>query len=141
MTLIINYYFESCVKSHSHELMGHVTNRWWGANKLEGVNFHIFIFSICHSWLMTKWCGHPIIIIMIKKSLEVIWYEHKKPYPPPPPTYIPTYLPMCPPTHPPTSSTYQLAYPPFIFYLLQPAYLPTSYLSSYNLPTTYFIIL
>jgi hypothetical protein len=23
MTLIINYYFESCVKSHTHVLMGH----------------------------------------------------------------------------------------------------------------------
>jgi len=81
------------IKSHSHILMGHVTGRWWGGNKMEGVNFH-------HLWLMTKWCGHPIVITMIKKLLEVIWYEHKQPYPPP--TYLSTHLLMY----------YLLTYPP-----------------------------
>jgi hypothetical protein len=33
-----------CVKIHSHILVGHVINRWWSGNKMEGVNFHHFYF-------------------------------------------------------------------------------------------------
>jgi hypothetical protein len=114
--------------------------------------FIIFISSIWHPWLMTKWRGHPIVIIIIKKWLQVIWYEHRQPYPltylctylftyPPThaPTHLPTYPPMHPTTHPPIGT-----YPP-THLLHQPTYLPTyllfpifynpliSYLSSYHL--------
>jgi hypothetical protein len=114
------------VKSHSHILMGHVTSRWWGGNKMEGVNFH-------HLWLMTKWCGHPIVITMIKKWLQVIWYEHKQPYPPP--TYLsthlfmyylltyPTYLLTLPCTHRPTYLL--LIHLPTHLHTHLPIYLPT----------------
>jgi hypothetical protein len=53
---------------------------------------------------MKNWYGHPIDITTIKKSLQVIWYEHRQPYPPP--TYLPnkpsTYQSIYLPTHPPT---------------------------------------
>jgi len=63
-------------------------------------NFIIFISFIWHPWLMTKWHGHSIVITMIKRWLQVIWYEHRQPYPPPHLfMYPPNYLP---PTHPPT---------------------------------------
>jgi hypothetical protein len=29
-----------CVKTHNHILLWHVTSRWWGGNKMEGVSFH-----------------------------------------------------------------------------------------------------
>jgi hypothetical protein len=83
--------------------------------------FITFISSIWHPWLMTKWCGCPIVITMIKKWLQVIWYEHRQPYPHP--TYLCTYLFTYPPTH---LSTYLIPYPPNhlpITYL--PIYLPT----------------
>jgi hypothetical protein len=101
------------VKNHSHILMGHVTSRWWGGNKMEGVNFH-------HIWLMTKWCGHPIVITMIKKWLQVIWYEHKQPYP------LPTYLPTYPTMHP-------LTYLPITY---PPTHIPT-HLSTLLLPSNH----
>jgi hypothetical protein len=95
------------VKIHSHILMGHVTSKWWSGNKMEGVSFH-------HLWLMTKWCGHPIVITMIKKWLQVIWYAHQQPYPPP--IYLSTHL--------------------FMYYLLM--YRPT-YLASYFLLVIHYI--
>ncbi len=90
-----------CVKNHSHILMGHVINRWWSGNKMEGVNFHHFYFIYIAYMIV---CGSPIVVIMIKKWLQVIWYEHKQPCPPLP-TYLPIYLPIHlpiypPPTHP-----------------------------------------
>jgi hypothetical protein len=104
-----------CVKSHSHILVGHVTSTWWGGNKMGGVNFHHFYFIYMAS--MTKWHGCSIVMTMIKNWLQIIWYEHKQPYPHPPPTYVPTYLP----THPPT---YPLSMHP-------PTYLPTTHLPPY----------
>jgi hypothetical protein len=141
MTLIIiNYYFESyiCVNNHSHILVRHVISRWWGGNKMKGINFITFISSRWHPWLMTKWHEHPIVITMIKKWFEVVWYEHKQPHTPP--TYVPTYWPTYPPTH---LSTYLLNYLPtkpptyhlFITYLFTyppmhpPTYLPTHILT------------
>jgi hypothetical protein len=112
----------------------------------------IFISSIWHSWLMTKWHGSPIVITMIFKWLKVIWYEHRQPYPPPtyistylfthPPIYQPTSLPThlltYPLTHLPTLSTYLITHLPFISYSYN---LPTSHLSSYNLSITFLIVL
>ncbi len=108
--------------------------------------FIIFISFIWHPWLMTKWCGHPIIITMLRKWLQVIWYEHRQPYPP---TNLCTYLFTYPPTHPTTYyltshththprwptylptylTTHPLTHP--LIYL--PTHPPTSYLSFYNL--------
>jgi hypothetical protein len=112
--------------------------------------FIIFISFIWHPWLMRKWCGHPIIISMFKKWLQVIWYEHRQSYPPTnlytylftyPPNYLLTNLPhMHPPTHPPTyyPFTYLPSHAP-TYLLHQPPYLPTYFLFpiSYNLPTSY----
>jgi len=39
---------------------------------------------------MTKWHGCLIVITMIKKWLQVIWYEHRQSYPNTPPTYVST---------------------------------------------------
>jgi hypothetical protein len=65
---------------------------------------------------MIKWCGDPIVITMIKKWLQVIWYEQRQPYPPP--TYVPMYLcTIYLPIH--------LHLPPT---LNPPIYLPTTYL-------------
>jgi len=111
--------------------------------------FIIFISFIWHPWLMTKWHGHPIIITMLRKWLQVIWYEHKQPYRPTNLcTYLFTYLPTHPPnyllfnfphTHPPTHpSTYLPTHSPtYLFH--QPTCLPTYFLFliSYNLPTSY----
>jgi hypothetical protein len=100
---------------------------------------------------------------MIKKWLEIISYEHNNLILPPtyitnylfthppiyqltylltqqltylPPIYLSIYLPTYPPTHPPINLlTHSLTY--------LPTYLPipTTYLSSYNLLITYFIVL
>jgi hypothetical protein len=153
--------------------------------------FITFISSIWHPWLMTKWNECLIIITIIKKWLQVIWYEHRQPYPTHPPfIYIPTYLPIHPPiyqsiflpthlpttylpTHPPMHlptyppmypcthpPTYLFTYPPThpcthphtyspthpLTYLLihPPTYLFNLLifsLSTYNLPTTYLVVL
>ncbi len=73
--------------------------------------FIIFLSCIWHPWLMTKWHGHPIGITMIKKWLQVIWYEHRQPYPSP--TYILTYLPTHPSINLPIYLTTKL--PTYIF--------------------------
>jgi len=114
--------------------------------------FITFISSIRHPWLMIKWHGCPIVIRLIKKWLQVIWYEHRQSYPNPPltyypltslPTYLPThpltYLPTFPPTCLPTHTwptyfpTYLTTHPP-----IQLTYLPT-HPPTYLLPTFYFI--
>jgi hypothetical protein len=76
------------VKKNSHILMNmwlinnEVVTRWWV------LIFITFISFIWHPWLMTKWHGCPIVITMIKKWLQIIWYEHKQTYPPT--TYLPS---------------------------------------------------
>jgi len=35
-----------CVKNHSHILMGHVTSRWWGGNKMGDVSYHFYFIYI-----------------------------------------------------------------------------------------------
>jgi len=50
---------------------------------MEMLDFIVFISSTWYPWLMTKWCGHPIVTTMIKKWLKVILYEHTQPYAPP----------------------------------------------------------
>jgi hypothetical protein len=103
-------------KSYNHYiLMGNVTSKQWNGSKMEGINFIACISYIWHPWLMTKWCGHPIVITMIKKWLQVIWYDHIQTY-----SHLPTNLPTYLPTH-------------------QPTYLPTNILLpiSYNLSTSY----
>jgi len=99
--------------------------------------FIIFISSIWHPWLMTKWCWCSIIITMINKWLEVIWYEHKQAYPPPPtPTYLPTYLPIYLPTHPIINLlAYLPTKPPTYLFTYSHTHLPTTYLSTH--PSTY----
>jgi hypothetical protein len=78
---------------------------------------------------MAKWHEHPIVITMIKKWFEVIWYEHRQPYTPPTYhlfiTYLPIYLPTYASTHLPTY--------PLIHIPTSPTYL--SFPISYNLPT------
>jgi hypothetical protein len=44
MTLVINCYFESCVKIHSHVLVRHVTYEQWGDKRIKGVKIHHFYF-------------------------------------------------------------------------------------------------
>jgi hypothetical protein len=91
--------------------------------------FITFNSYICHSWLMTKWRGHPIVIIIIKKWLQAIWYEHRQPYPL---TYLCTYMSTYPPTH---MLTYLLIYPPNHLFntYLSPTYLPYPTLPTYLL--------
>jgi len=114
--------------------------------------------QLWHPWLLTKWCGCSIVITMIKKWLEIIWYEHKQPYPPTHlfinliyspnnrPTYcLSTYLFTYPPMHPPTYllPIHLHTNPPTHLPTYLPTYtynLPTCYLSSYNLFTTYFTV-
>jgi len=106
--------------------------------------FITFISSIWHPWLMTKWCWCPIIITMINKWLQFIWYEHKQVDPP---TYLPTYIPTYLPTHPPINQPsclliHQTTYLPPTCHL--PTYLftyshthpPTYHLSTHH-PLTY----
>jgi hypothetical protein len=108
-----------CVKNHSHILMGHVNNRWWGDNNMEGVNFRHFYFIYMASmtndkvtWLFN--CHYNDL-----KRLKIIWYEHRQPY-----LHLPTYFLTQPPSH------------PFInFFIYLPTHLPTHYLLAY--PTTY----
>lgn len=62
-----------CVKSHM--LMGNVASRWWSDNKMGDVNFHHFYFiSMASMWLITKWHRCSIIITMINKWYQIIWY-------------------------------------------------------------------
>jgi hypothetical protein len=106
--------------------------------------FIIFISSMWHPWLMTKWHGCLIVITMTKKWLQVIWYEHKQPSPALHlpmylPIYIPTHpsinLPTCLPTKPPT---YHLPNPYLLIYLLtHPPTHPLMYLPIH--PPTYFV--
>jgi len=93
--------------------------------------FIIFISFIWHPWLMTKWHGHPIIITMLRKWLQVIWYEHKQPYRP---TNLCTYLFTYLPTHPPTHRLIYLPTHPPTYFINLHVYLPTFYFLS---PTTY----
>jgi hypothetical protein len=122
-----------CVKSHI--LVGHVTSRWWGGNKMRDVNFHHFYFICMTSMIDDKVMWTSNYHTIIKKWLQVIWYEHRQSYPPTnlctylftyPPTYL---LPNLPHTHPPTHLliTHPLAYlathHPHMTHLL--TYLPT----------------
>ncbi len=133
-----------CVKSH--------VIYWWGMWLLDDEMvirwkvsiFVIFISYIWHSWLMTKWCGSPIVIAMIFKGLKVIYYEHRQPYPPP--AYIPTYLFTHPPIYQPTSLpthlfTYPLTHlPTFSTYLLFHIFLQPTYLPPIILQLVYYLL-
>jgi hypothetical protein len=132
-----------CVKNHSHILMGHVINRWWGDNKMEGVNYHclyfIYITSLTNAkvtW-MSKCHYNDSKIITSNFDMNID-------KPTPPPTYIPTYLTYhqptyLPPTHPHMTHppAYLSTYPPI--YLpthSPPTYLLTHHITTYILPTS-----
>jgi hypothetical protein len=123
-----------CVKNHSHILMGHVINRWWSDNKMEGVTFCHFYFIYMTSMTNDKvtWsfnCHYNDL-----KRLKFIWYEHIQPYPPP--TYIPTYFLTQPPTHPSTYlPTYLLIYLPTTYLLTEPLIYLLTYFLNANQPT------
>jgi hypothetical protein len=114
-----------CVKNHSHILMGHVTNRWWSDNEMEGVSFCHFYFIYMASMTNDKVTQLSNCHYNDLKKLKIIWYEHRQPYLPP--TYIPTYFP----THPFTNLFIYLPTNPPTYYLL--AY-STTYLFTYVLP-------
>jgi len=101
--------------------MGHVTNKWWGDDKMEGVNFRHFYFIYMTSMTNDKVTWSSNCYYNYFKKLKIIWYEHRQLYPPP--TYIPTYFP----THQPT-------YLPPIYSPAHPSTLPPTYLFIY-LPT------
>jgi hypothetical protein len=141
-----------CVKNESHILMGHVINRWWGDNKIEGVNFHCLYFIYITSLTNDKvtWMSkcHYNDWKLITSNFDMNINKPTPLPPPPPPTYLHIYLFNLPSTHLPTTyppthdppnylpthlSTHLLTYP-FTTYL--PTYLPY-----YNLHTTYFIVL
>ncbi len=97
--------------------------------------FVVFISSIWHPWLMTKWHKCPINITIIKNDYN--WFDMNINKPTPhlptyPPIYLPTNSPTYLPTHPPTYlHTHSPTYLPTFYNL--PTYLPT------NLPISYFI--
>ncbi len=136
-----------CVKSHSHILVGHVINSQWGGNKWRVSIFIVFVSSIWHSWLMTKWRGCPIVItIWLKNDYKSFNMNIDKPTPHllmylPTHTsvnlptyllkYLPTHLPRTPTYLPIYLNTHLIPHPPI--YLLPkcqhthawPTYLPT----------------
>jgi hypothetical protein len=63
-----------CVKIHNYILVGHVINRWWSGNKMQGVSFHHLYFIYMASMINDKMSGFPILITLIKKWLcNLIW--------------------------------------------------------------------
>ncbi len=113
--------------------MGHVINRWWDDNN-EGCQFSSFLFHLygIHDWWQSD-VDVQLSLQMINKWLEVIWYEHKQAYPPPPtPTYLPTYLPIYLPTHPIINLlAYLPTKPPTYLFTYSHTHLPTTYLSTH----------
>jgi hypothetical protein len=102
--------------------------------------FIIFISFIWHPWLMTKWHGCPIVITMIKKWLQIIWYEHRQSYANLPTTYVHTYLFIHPPIYQPTYLLTHQTKPPtyhLVTYLF--TYPPTHLLTYYPLKSTYLL--
>ncbi len=110
--------------------MSHVTSKWWGGNKMKSVSFHHFCFIYISSMIDDKVMWTSNCHYNVKKWLQVIWYEHKQPYPP---TYLPTYLPNHQPTHAPTyllpiclptrTCTYLPTYPLTHLFIYLPIYL------------------
>jgi hypothetical protein len=63
------------VKSHSHILVGHVTNRWWSGNKMEGVNFHHFYFIYIAYMTIDKvtWMSNCHYNVLKMNTTHLIW--------------------------------------------------------------------
>jgi hypothetical protein len=117
--------------------VGHVTNRRWGGNKMEGVSFHHFYFIYMAFMIDDKvtWTFncHYNVKKMIVKSFDMNINNLTPPtylctYPP---THLLTYLLTYPPTHDPP--TYLPTHPP----TYSPTYLLTYLLLIYHPTTSY----
>ncbi len=96
----------------------------------------VFISSIWHPWLMTKWHECPIKITIIKNDYNWFDMNINKPTP-----HLPTYLPIYLPTNPPT---YLPTHPPTYLHTHSPTYLPFTtcpliYLLTYLFLTSYLL--
>jgi len=149
-----------CVKNPNHILVGHVTSRWWGDNKMEG-QFSSFLFHLygIHDWwqsdmdiqLALQWLKndynsfdmnidnptpptylhtHLFIYLLATYHLSTYLFTY-------PPMHIsnhtPTYLPTNPPTY---LHIYIIAYPPTCPPTYLPIYLPTY---EHTQPCTYYL--
>jgi hypothetical protein len=135
----------TCVKSHNHILVGHVSNRRWSGNKMQGVSFHHFYFIYMASMIYDKmmWMSNSHYNVKkmtmsfdmtINKPTPTYWptYLSTHPFTPYLPTYLHIYLPTNSPTYLLTyllmlhSPIYLLlTYPPTHYSTFLPTYLPT----------------